>query len=62
MFSGLLEMESDYLDLSRVSSQLGFSLSVCWKDNTTQFSSPSPPTALLVVQELDKDAESKEEF
>ena len=41
-FSGLLEKESGYLELSR---------SLCWKEDTSNLPLSSPSTALPVIEE-----------
>ena len=43
-FSGLLEKESGYLELSQ---------SLCWKKDTSDLPLSSPPTSLPVIEEQD---------
>ena len=50
-FSGLLEKESGYLELSQ---------SLCWKENTSDLPLSSPSTALPVIEEQETAAEDDE--
>ena len=57
MLSRLLEMSSDYLDLSQASNQLELSQSLCWKEGVHTCAA-----ALPVIREQDAEDETEDLF